>query len=185
VTRPPSLILTLAGLLASNSVAKIVLFAFAAACFVVTSFSVWAAERKERMRLEREAGPNILLRVIKSDGPIEQIEFVNDGDETALNVEIEESEQYPVEIYASPWKHAFIEAHQSQRMVVTFYKRVHSGQISIESVADLFVDDQEEVSLSVRFETTKGIRFRRRFTLRRYFPHNAVECYAGAREQVT
>jgi hypothetical protein len=178
-------ILTVIGFFAQSPAARTLFFVFAAICFVVASFSVWAAERKERMRLEREAGPNILLRVVKGDGPAEQIEFVNNGDETALNVEVEESEQHPVEVYASPWKHAFIEAHQSQRMAVTFYKRVDSGRISIESVADLFVDDQESVPLSVRFETTKGIQFRRRFTLRRYFPHNAVECYAGARERVT
>jgi hypothetical protein len=185
VTRPPSLILTLAGLLASNSVAKIVLFAFAAACFVVTSFSVWAAERKERMRLEREAGPNILLKVVKSDGSTEQIDFVNDGDDTALNVEFEESAEDPIKAYGTPWTTPFVKANQSQFLTVLFYKKIGSSQISTDSIADLFADYEETVPLAVRFENTKGVRFRRRFTLRRHFPFNEFQCYAGVRERVT
>src|ERR1700731_2883119 len=48
----------------------------ALACIVAASFKVWMEERKARLRLEQESGPQILIEVVKS-GVVETIRLKN------------------------------------------------------------------------------------------------------------
>ncbi len=153
------------------------------ACLLVSSFAVWYSERKERLRLEAEAGPNLLLKIVRKQAGLEVVQLISDGRESALNVELEESAEERIKITAIPWGVPFVRDGENRELRVICYEYVRNGTHG-STLCDFLRSDLEQMNLAVRFENARGTKFRRRFILRRSLLDNEVQCYPGPRELI-
>lgn len=158
------------------------LFAAAGACFLITSFSVWLKERNERLKLERECGPRILLRISTIRNAGETIEFVNEGDDTALNVELDSEETEDLRPLLSPWRIPFVQAGASQSIFGNFYRLIGPTTSETEPLVDFLRRKPDGLRIYVSFENSRGAKFKRWFTVQRVAITNEIQCFAGKRE---
>jgi hypothetical protein len=151
-------------------------------CILVATFMLWYAERNERLRLQRESGPNLLMKLIRPQSALEIIRLINDGDESAIKVELEESPTERIKVEAIPWSVPFLRVSESEDLRAHFYEQVTPNERRGRALKDFLAGDLNAMNLAVRFENSKGVRFRRRFALRREMLQGEVHCYPDARE---
>lgn len=151
-------------------------------CIIVSSFAVWYSERKERLRLESESGPNLLLRVIRQPLGPETFKLIGDGTETALNVEMQAAERDRIKVDIVPQSVPFVQMGNSVELKARFYEEISPNATNSMPLFEFLECGGDVLNLVVRFENAKGTRFRRGFILKRQLMHDEIQCFPQPRE---
>ncbi len=179
-----SLILTVVGWSIPGDEAKRWFWLAGIMCLFIASVGVWYSERKERLRLEREEGPNILMRITKADTTAPSVEFINDGKETAQDIHFENGASEHIQFSFFGGNIAFIQANEAEARAFVVSRRDDTGTTTTFSLAE-FLGGKHFVTAIVLFKNTSTkTTYRRAFTLRRPLLTTEVHCDPGPREIV-
>ncbi len=132
--------------------------------------------------MEREIGPNLLMELVTPKLDFEIIRLINEGDQSAINIVLEESPDEQIKVQAIPWSVPFIQAQAAENLKAHFYQEIAPNSTHGRAIRDFLATDSELLPLSVRFENSKGMKFRRRFILRRELFQEEVSCFPEPRE---
>jgi hypothetical protein len=159
-------------------------FTLAMIMMIVAFYQAWREERVRRQYLEKEAGPNLLMR-ITVEGPTKAdqvLELINDGTETATEVTFEEDPQEPSRILPLPWKLPYIRAGEPQRVRANFYKSGGSDGNQYRSLEDFLRGEDRGMLLHVVSKNSSGkVSFRKTFTIVCPILPRETHCFPGVR----
>jgi hypothetical protein len=162
-------------------------FILASFMFILAIYQAWRDERIARVRLERESGPNILLKFPGEEGAMEEtVEFINDGTETAIAVRFQEDPKEQIRLLARPAEIPYVLVNDRESIIVSAWRLIEGGSASqVWPIRRFVAESPDGMRLCVVFQNSAGVTFRRAFTIKQPIFTRKIHCFPEMRELVS